>query len=190
MSDENSAAVVGFRTRTYRGTTSAGAAASLTRPSNTDTYAAGDVISAVTTNDHFTFGAASNDQSKRTGRPNPGTLAINCARLWSSANQSTKLDAELWLFNIDIAEVADNSAFAPTDAEMLTLVGIIQFPMADWKVGLSTSGAGGNAVCEVRNLDFPVMAGPGRLYGQLVARNAYTPVSAEVLVLDLVCTVD
>lgn len=189
MSD-NEAVTAGFRTRTYRGTTSAGAAASLTRPSNTTAYAAGDVISAVTTNDHFTFGALSNDNSKRTGRPNPGTLAINCARLWSSANQSTKLDAELWLFHTDIAEVADNSAFAPTDTEMLTLVGIIAFPMADWKVGTATSGADGNAVCEVRNLDFPVMAGPGRLYGQLVARNAYTPVSAEVFVVDLVTTVD
>jgi hypothetical protein len=183
-------ASVGYRTATYRGTTGGGANTNLTRPNNTTTYTAGNVISAVTTNDHFTFGAASDDDSKRTGRPDPGTLTINTARLWSSANQSTKLEAELWLFNAAIGEVADNSAFAPTDAELLTLVGIIAFPASSWYAGSSTSGAGGNAVCEIRNLDFPVNAKPGRLYGQLVARNGYTPVASEVFTLDLVTTLD
>lgn len=188
MAGDEAGSVVGFRTKTYRGSTGAGS--SLTRPANTTAYTAGDVISAVTSNDHFTFGATSNDASKRTGRASPGTLAINVARLWSSANQSTKLEAELWLFNADIAEVADNAAFAPTDTEMLTLVGIIDFPAANWKVGTATSGADGNAVCEIRNLDFPVMANPGRLYGQLVVRNGYVPIASESFVVDLVCTLD
>jgi hypothetical protein len=185
-------ATVGFRTVRYPGTTSAGVNANLTRPADTTPYSPGDVISAVTTNDHFTFGAASNDGSKRVGRAiGPGTLSVNLARLFSSANQATKLDAELWLFCQDIAEVADNGAFAPTDAEMLTLVGIIDFPFTAWKVGNATSGAGGNAVCEIRNLDFPIARSKdGRLYGQLVARNAYTPVASEIFTVELVCTTD
>lgn len=186
--DAQGAAVVGYRTRTYRGTTGAGAY--LQRPNNTTTYTAGDVISAVTSNDHFTFGAASNDESKRIGRPDPGTITLNAARLWSSANVAAKPNFELWLFNVDITEVADNSAFAPTDAEMLTLVAILEFSQSLWKVGTATVGAGGNSVCELRNLDIPINSRPGRLYGQLVDRSGYVPVADEQFVCDLICTPD
>lgn len=180
--------IVQFRTKVYRGTTGAGA--SLTRPNDTTPYTAGDVISAVTSNDHFTFGANSNDNSKRTGRPNPGTLFLNAARLWSSANVATKLTAELWLFSADIAEVADNSAFAPTDAEMLTLIGVVDFPSSSWRAGIATAGAVGNAVCEVRNIDLPMVCKAARIYGQLVARNAYIPVASEIFTVDLITTLD
>jgi hypothetical protein len=180
---------VGYRTKVYRGYTADGTF-TLTRPNDTDTYTAGDVISAVTTNDHFKFGFASNDQSKRTGRSSPGTLTINAARLWSSANQALKLEAELWLFHTDIVEVADNAAFAPTDAEMLTLIGIIDFPALYWRAGTATAGANGNAVCETRNIDLPVECRSGRIYGQLVVRNAYIPVASEIFVVDLVTTLD
>lgn len=175
-------ATAGYRTTTYRD--------AITRPNDTTTYTAGDVISEVTTNDHFTFGAASDDGSKRVGRPNPGTITINAARLWSSANQTAKPSFELWLFNVDIAEVADNSAFAVTDAEMLTLVGIIDFAQGFWKVGLATIGAGGNSVCEIKNIDLPVNARPGRLYGQLVDRAGYIPVASEIFTVDLICSPD
>lgn len=181
-------AIVQFKTKVYRGNTGAGA--SLTRPSNTDPYTAGDVISAVTSNDHFTFGANSNDNSKRVGRANPGTMFLNAARLWSSANVATKLTAELWLFSSDIVEVADNGAFAPTDAEMLTLIGVIDFPSSSWRAGIATAGAAGNAVCEVRNIDLPMICAKGRIYGQLVARNAYIPVSGEIFTVDLITTID
>lgn len=158
--------------------------ASLTRPSNTTQYAAGDVISAVTTNNHFEFADAV--------RRGPSLLSgsISSARIVSSANQATKLDAELWLFDEDIAEVADNFAFAPTDAEMLTLVGIIPFPVADWYVGKADSGTDGNAVCQVDGLSIAFQAKTTTLYGQLVARNAYTPISAEVFTVDLLITQD
>ena len=172
-------AVVSFRTRTFR--------SSITRPANTDVYAAGDAICAVTTNDHFTFGAASNDNTKTPGRmggPLSGT--INSVRLHSSANQATKLQGELWLFTSDIVNVADNAAFAPTDAEMLTLVAIVPIPLANWYVGDSTAGSVGNAVAVVIGIDMSIItAGNGILYGQLVARNSYAPVSGEVFTCDL-----
>lgn len=156
---------------------------SIQRATGTTQYTAGDVISAVTTNNHFAFTGVT-----RTGKL---TGSIDAARCFSSANQSTLPDLELWLFHTDIAEVADNGAFAPTDAELLTLVGIIDFPVADWKVGLSGSGANGNAVCDVHNIAIPFhLKTVGDLYGQLVVRNAYTPVDSEIFTVELVVSQD
>ena len=180
-------AVNSFRTRVFR--------SALTRPANTDAYAAGDVISAVTTNAHFTFGTALSGamvgDQKKLGRPGFLSGAINALRLHSSANQATKLDAQLFLFHTDITAVADNAAFAPTDAEMLTLVGVIDIPSYSWSVGAAAAGADGNAVAEIKNIDLPYITGvTGQLFGQLVARNAYVPVSGEMLTIDLVVTPD
>ena len=164
---------VSFKYQPITGTTGAGG--TLTRPSNTTAYAAGDVISAVTSNDHYTFtGVVEYDGA--------GTACIESALLIDSANQSTKPDLELWLFSSDIAEVADNSAFAPTDAEMATLIGIIPFPVGNFYAGDATSGAVGNCACPLHGLNIPIKVGPGAnvIYGQLVVRNAYTPVSAEI----------
>lgn len=174
---------VGFRTKTFR--------SALTRPADTTAYAAGDVVSAVTTNDHFTFGADSDSNTKVPGRPGLLTLTLNSVRLFSSANQSTKMQAELWLFHTDIAEVADNAAFAPTDAEMLTCVAVVPIPTAAWLVGKADSGADGNATAFIDNIDIPVRAsGDGILYGQLVVRNAYTPVSGQVITCDIIVSQD
>lgn len=156
--------------------------ASLIRPSNTTQYTAGDVIAEVTTNNHFTFGSVStlDGGSKKVSREPGGMVEIVGARLVSSANQSTKLDAELWLFRADPAEVGDNAALALSDSEMDNHVGTIDFPIAYWKVGNAASGASGNAVCQPPML--PLLcrtSDQGLLYGVLVARNGYTPVSGE-----------
>lgn len=159
---------------------------SITRPANGNVYAAGDVISAVTTNDHFTF-----LEVNRTGTKTKqlgGSIAT--ARLHSSANQATKLDGELWLFNTDIVKVADNSAFAPTDTEMLTLVGVIDFPVANWKVGNAAVGVVGNSVCEAFNLGLAYKGASTTLYGQLVVRNVYTPVTGEIFTVELIVSRD
>lgn len=153
---------------------------SIIRPSNTTAYAAGDVISEVTSEDHYTFSS----------EVDPLIGAINMARMMINANQSTKPDLELWLFSEDIAEVADNSAFAPTDAEILTLIDVIEFSSALWKVGLSGSGASGNIVQTVRNLDIVIPKAGKSIYGQLVARNAYTPISAEQFDAHLIVSLD
>lgn len=149
---------------------------SITRPSNTTAYAAGDVISEVTTNDHLTFLKAMDAGDEKTG-------IILGGRVHSSANNTTLPDLELWLFDADIAEVADNGAFVPTDTEMLTLIGVIAFPVASWIIGNAGAAAAGNAFCEVMNLDIPFRLGKDpsalNIYGQLVVRNAYTPVASE-----------
>lgn len=160
--------------------------ASLTRPSNADAYAAGDVIAAVTTDDHFTFSGMGRDgKDLRSG-------SIDAAVLISSANQTTKLDGELWIFDTDIAEVGDNAAFAPTDAELDNLIGVIDFGVDDWKEGDATSGADGNAVNAKTGIQLPFKAKDKNreLFGVLVARNAYTPVSAEEFTVILTISKD
>jgi hypothetical protein len=153
-------------------------AASFARPANTTTYTAGDVVCNAATL-IFPNGPAS------TGS------VLQHAVITTSANVATKPDLELWLFSATVAAVADNAAFAPTDAEMLTLVAVVEFPTADFKVGLSGAGTSGNAVCEAKNLGIPLnpaSAQNAELYGQIVVRNAYEPISAEAfkVVLHLV----
>ena len=146
----------------------------IARPADTTTYAAGDVISEVTTNDFFTFTPAT-DKAAKPGYIDYASIVIN-------ANSTLKPDLELWIFDTTIAEVADNSAFAPTDAEILTLVGIIEFPASLFKVGLSGSGASGNIAQTVVGVGIPFetkAASGANLFGQLVVRNAYVPIASE-----------
>ena len=153
---------------------------SITRPSNTTAYTIGDAISEVTTNDFFTFSGVC-------ASPNYASI-IREAMIFSSANQSaTYLDANLFLFAQANApgEDADNAAWSPTDAELLTCIAIINFPAASWVQGIPTAGAGGNALCSVVDLNRHIRIGEADIVGQLVAGNAYTPVSAEVLTVSL-----
>ncbi len=166
--------------------------ASITRPANTTAYAAGDVVSADTGDAHFEFTKAL--------QPGKMTGSITTAILHSSANVATKLDAELFLYHTNITDRADNATFIPTDAEQLTLIGVIDFATADWKVGLATAGAGGNAVIQVNKLGLLFQGGQQQgsgnsttgisIFGQLVARNAYAPVSGEIFTCELLISQD
>ncbi len=151
--------------------------ASLTRPSDTTQYAAGDVISAVTSTNHYTF---SEMVQERAGM-------IISANLHSSVLATAlNLEADLVLFRTDITKVADNSPYAPTDAEAITAVGRITFPASGWCTGTV------NQSCFVTGLNilFTDDGSSRALYGQLVTRNAYTPQSAEVFAVDLVVSQD
>lgn len=151
------------------------AAASYTRPGDTNSYAPGDVVcNSTSAPAALTFAAASLDPLVRSG-------VITHATLVCGANQATKLDSELWLFTVAPAMDNDNAAFTPTDAELDNLVGIISLPASGAKAGDATAGAGGNAVIEAPSLALPFQcaAGSTALYGVLVARNAYVPVASE-----------
>ncbi len=165
----------------------------ITRPSNATAYAAGQVVSNVTTNAHFTFGQVISTigQSGRDSMSRAGYLTgtINHLQLISSSADA-KSDMELWLYETDIANVADGSVFGQTDAESLTRVMVIDIPALSWKVGLAGSGNAGNASVQIRNIDTPYRASTGVLYGQLVVRTASTPVSAETYTGDLFRTID
>lgn len=171
-------AIVQFQTVRARDT--------ITRPANATAYADGDVI-ANADNSHLVFqnvvdlGAATRSGS------------IPTARITSSANQTQKPELELWLFQSEITASADNAAFAPTDAELADLVGIIDFPASSWRSGNSGAGAAGNSVCEATNLGLVFKLDGNTLHGVLVVRDPgtpYTPVSGETFTVDLLITKD
>lgn len=148
--------------------------ANFTRPNDTNAYTAGDVVCDSTS-------APTVMQFPRASLDNGESSVIQAATLVDSANQATKPDLELWLFDTAPAAVNDNAAFAPSDAEVRALVGVIAFPSSAFKSGNATSGAGGNAICFVQNIGLPIVTAndTNALYGVLVVRNTYTPVGQE-----------
>jgi hypothetical protein len=147
---------------------------SITRPADTLTYTTGDVVSTAA-GLRFVFANIPDFVGQ-------GGL-INSAVVTSSAFVAAAPNLELWLFDADVVAVADNAAFAPTDAETNTLVGIIEFPTGNFKSGNATAGAGGNAACFRDNLGVTFRG--NTLYGVMVVRNAYVPVSAEIFTVRL-----
>ena len=153
----------------------------ITRPANTTQYAAKDVIDAAT-------GAGVVFESCATAAGKGGEIFD--AILIDSAAPATKLDAELWLFDTAIGTYDnDNVAFSPTDAEMLRFLGVIQFETGE----AFAPGAAENCAYMASRTYLPMHFKtlntdtdyPGGLYGVLVARNTYTPVSAEVFTMRL-----
>lgn len=152
---------------------------SVTRPNDTTAYAIGDVIcNSTSAPTIITFSRACVEQG--------GSGVIAHASLIDSAYQSTKLSADLFLFDTTVTMDNDNATFTPTDAELATCVGVITFDGTATSPlqihgGDLTAGAGGNAIIEAPNLAIPFncVAGSNSLFGVLVARNAYTPVAQE-----------
>lgn len=145
--------------------------ATITRPADTTTYTIGDVVGASS----FQLGALGAGLGL-------GGEAKSAACI-TSANVTTKPDLQLWLFSAAVASVtADNAAFAPTDAEMTTFLGRIDFPVASFKVANAGSAAAGNAACIATGFVIPL---PTYVFGVLVVQNAYVPVSAEVFTINL-----
>ncbi len=147
-----------------------------TRPSNGDTYTAGDAVSESTTaGTVFTF----ENCAYRKG----GEGVITKARIIDSCNQSS-LYPRFELFLFSVAPVAANVAydadpFAPSDAELLNFVGVIPFPATyEAKTGTGNTGSCVH-VSDNIHIPFNCAAGSADLYGALVVRNAYIPVTGE-----------
>lgn len=149
---------------------------SFTRPANATAYTAGDVVA-----DSATAATALTFEGITRG-DGLGTTLDGLVFTTSANVAAAKPDLELWLFDTLPATYGnDNEAFAPTDAEVLRCIGVVDIPVASFKVGLSGADAAGNAVCTVtgRNLIIDPIAG-NKVFGVLVIRNAYVPVSGEV----------
>lgn len=143
--------------------------ASITRPANTTAYAAGDVIG--TASSHvITFYGAKDEKGYDLNR-----AIIARAVLIDNEAPATLPSLELWLFDTAPAAQADNAAFAVTDTELANVIGVIPFTYS--YVGL----ASGNHIqqSDLVSLVLEVKSGASDIYGVLVVRNAYTPVSGE-----------
>ena len=148
---------------------------SYTRPADTTQYAAGDQVADGTPSVlQFTV-----------GRIVGGSGVILYALCIDSANQATKPNFRLYLFSTTPTPSADNAAWAPSDADMAALIGVVEF--VNWEIGIVTAGAAGNCASIVKglNLPFHCEAAAQLVYGLLVERGTYTPVSAEVFTLRL-----
>lgn len=148
-----------------------------TRPANTTAYAAGDVVCDSTSAPTIlTFSDI--------GRYNGDSGLIIGAHMVDSVNQAVKGDFDLLLFDATITMDNDNAAFTPTDAEMLDCIGVIKF--------LASNAINGDAAANLiymaqlyNSIVYQCGSSLPDLYGVLVARNAYTPASAEVFTIGL-----
>lgn len=154
---------------------------SITRPGDTIDYASGDAVTNSTTSP--TAASIANCV-----RVNNGSGSILSASLNDSANQPLKGDFDVFISTSPLTVNNDNTAFTPTDAEMLTVVGVIPFLAANAVVGNAASAASGNCrySAELSNpIPFACTGGGTTLYWSLVSRSARSPVSAEVFTLNL-----
>lgn len=169
------------------GTNSIGAVASnsvlssatVTRPTNTDAYAAKDVIStAVGAVIEFTGMA----------RANGGTGTIVKARLMTSQSTNTA-QYRLHLFHTQPTAIADNAQYAMLIANQANRVGMIDFPAA------ATEGTGSDVAATMRpssdgsypppNLWYKCAANDTKLYGILETIGAFTPASGQTFFIEL-----
>lgn len=169
------------------GTNSIGAVASnsvlssatVTRPTNTDAYAAKDVISTA-------VGAVI--EFAGMARSNGGTGTIVKARLMTSQSTNTA-QYRLHLFHTQPTAIADNAQYAMLVANQANRVGTIDFPAC------STEGTGSDAAATMRpssdgsfpppNLWYKCAANDTKLYGILETIGVFTPASAQTYFIEL-----
>jgi hypothetical protein len=142
---------------------------SVTPVIDTAVYASGDVMSATA----MTFQNLLKPNGARTGYVVSATISDAAAQA---------IDLDLVLFSaLPESFGADNAAFAPTDAQIKTILGVINFGSA------SRFAFSNNSVKFVGSLAIPVkgLTVPGTIYGVLVARGAYDADAADDLTVTL-----
>ena len=145
---------------------------SVTRPADTTAYAANDCWSNSTsapTAGGFTF----TDAARISG----GSGIITDIWISSSADPATLLQGELWIIDQAGTNINDNAAFTMTDANVLNLVAVVPFTMLT-----TVAGSGTNSYAHIQNLSIGfTCVGTANLRFLVKVKNAYTPISAEVL---------
>ena len=139
---------------------------------DTSAYATGDVMSATA----MTFANAVAPQKAQTGY-------IVSVMVSDAAAQAVDLDLVLFS-TLPAAGTfgADNAAFDPTDAQILTIIGVVNLGSA------SRFAFNDNSVHYVGSLAIPVKSVPGtggNVYGVLVARGAFTAAASTDVTVTL-----
>jgi hypothetical protein len=147
---------------------------SITRPSNTTAYTAGDVWANSTTAP--TLGEFTNVVKGGGGR---GKIVE--AVLIDSSNSTIPGEFELWVFDNTVTQFNDNSAIALTDLECLNVVTVIPF-VTGYISNTLVDGAGNRVyITDSPDKEFVCQDGSTSLYFMIVVRNAYTPIASEKL---------
>lgn len=159
--------------------------ASIQRPADTNIYAANDAFAdsttvptaggfvlAVNTAERLPNVGAAVQPAGNLSAPFSGGGIINDAIIVASA--STAYQGELWLFERPVTAINDNAAFAISDAEALSLIGIMPF--------LTNDTTSNNAVSYVQDFGgIGFACDPGNIRMLVKIMNTPTPASAEVL---------
>lgn len=143
--------------------------ANFTRPADTTAYAAGDAISNSTSSPSaLTFSGVA--------QRNNGPFMIGHATLlYEAAPPGTIPNIDLLLFNKTSAPTAtnDNAAFNPSNADMETCIGIIQFTS-----GLQTQGSSNMIYYAQPTIIAKAGSSLADIYGLLRTNTAFTPGNA------------
>lgn len=150
--------------------------ASFNRPANTTAYSIGDCITDSTSSPSaITFSGVA--------QRNAGPFLIGHATLlYEAAPPATIPNIDLLLFNKTSAPTAnnDNAAFNPSNADMETCIGIIQFTS-----GLQTQGSSNMIYYAQPTIIAKAGASLADIYGLLRTNTAFTPGSAAKFFLAL-----
>jgi len=155
----------------------------LTRPADTTQYTAGDqVADSTSAPTPLTFANAAQTQG--------GSGVIKSVTIISSAKQATAPTLDLYIFDSQPTPNNDNAAWAPADSDAAAI--IAKVVLSTWTDLNPGSAAAGNALKHVTNLTLPFRTPSDSrdLYGLLVERGTYTPVSGEVFTVRLGITQD
>ena len=147
----------------------------ITRPADAVAYAAGDIIG--TTTDAGT--STSVLTFANVARANAIGGVVASVMLIDSVNAATNIDCDIFFFNTTLAQQADNVAFAATDAEMATCIGVVSIVGTDGKES-SNNIAYNGIMPSPGNIPFVPDAGSRNIFAVIVVRNAYTPASGEI----------
>jgi len=143
----------------------------ITRPADTSQYAAGDVIGDVGGSGVMTITGAA--------RVNGGSGMISSVTVIHSVPPGTAANLELWLFDTAPAGIADNAAWAPSDAEAKRLLGFLDLDNTPLTTTL-------NCIYRVLShnpVPFKCLTGSKDLYCVLVERGTRTPAASEVFTI-------
>lgn len=152
--------------------------ATLTRPADTNAYASGDSVANATSNPTALEFLLLGIEGILSGM-------LYSVEMDEQNNPATPGEFELWLFNSQPTQAGDNSAAAISWADSSSLVAVV--PLYSSFLVNPGSGAAG-----VRRYESPAPLGKpystdanGSLWGALVVRSSYTPISAEVFRITL-----
>lgn len=165
-------------------TFSAHPSASVTRSANTTTY---------TVKTGWNNGTPTTFSFTGACRTNGGAIIINGVDVWSSANPTVLLQGNLWLFSgVPSTVISDNAAFTlgaasgnPSTGDFALLTGGSINGLPFTLASNQTSGVNSGATLAGTNYAANCAGGTTTITGQVEVMNAYVPVSAEVLTVQL-----
>lgn len=109
-----------------------------------------------------------------------GAININAVQIVDKSQQQIAMD--LVLLDRTMTATTDNAIFAPTDAEMAFIVGVIPFVAGDYK-DFST-----NSVATLKDINLTAVLNGTSLFGQLVTRGTPTYVATTDIVVTVTLT--